>query len=125
MRARDLYQLLGTPDSGEALRKAIAPAMPEYRRGLTESGGPAQVAIESDGTLLTIAATHLVTLCEGFLAGHLDAVELGYIASALEAVPDFHFVSRKIEDITFLLSKGTASTEAVTAVLRVLREHTA
>ncbi len=95
--------------------------MPAYRQGLAEPGQPAPVAVDCDGALLIVAAEHLATLCDAFLNGHLDAVELGYLATALELAPDFQFVSERIEDITSLLSGGTANPEAVTAVLRVLR----
>jgi hypothetical protein len=125
VQARDLYQLLSTPDDGGALREAIAPAMPAYRRGLAEGGRSAPVVVECDGALLVIAAPHLTTLCEAFLAERIDEAELGYLATALDRAPDFRFVSVKVEEIAFLLSSGTASSEAVNAILRILREHAA
>lgn len=125
MQARHLYQLLSTPDDGEALREAIAPAMPAYRRGLAEHGQSASVAVECDGALLVIAVPHLVTLCEAYLAKQLDEVELGYLARALELAPDFQFVTEEIGEFAFLLANGTPSAEAVGAVLRLLRERAA
>lgn len=125
MKARDLYEKLSASDPSTALREAIAPAMPAYRYGLAERGRVAPVVIESDGALLVIANEHLANLCEIFMAGHLDAVELGYVATALELAPDFQFVSGQIEDIAGLLAEGTATSENVAAVLRVLREHAA
>ena len=125
MKSRDLYQLLESPGPSEALREAIAPALPAYRDAIAEQGRSAPVAIDCDGALLVVAAEHLATLCEAFLAGHLDAFELGYLARALERAPDFTFVSDRLEDITGLLADGTAHKDAVVAVLRYLREHAA
>ncbi len=125
MKARDLYQHLSTPNNGEALREAIAEAIPAYRSRLAELGRSAPLDIECDGALLVIAAPHLTRLCEAYLARHLDAVELSYIATALDLAPDFRFVSDMIEEFAFLLSSGTPNVEAVTAVLRLLREHAA
>jgi hypothetical protein len=129
VRARDLYKLLGTQASGSAIRDAIAPAMPAYRRALAERDRSAPIVVECDGALLVLAASHIATLCEAFLAEELDAEELEYVATALERASDFHFVSQEVEECTFFLSSseanGPASSETVGAVLRVLREHVA
>ncbi len=129
MRARDLYQLLDISGNGQALREAIAPAMPAYRLGLAEGGNSCPVVVDCDGSLLVIAASHLVVLCEAFLDEQIDEVELGYLASALEQASDFRFVSGDVEDITsFLSSKevaGSGTTELVSKILRILRERTA
>lgn len=125
MQARHLYELLDTAGNGKALREAIAPAMPAYRRGLAEGGQPTPVDVQCDGALLVIAVPHLVTLCEAYLAKQLDEVELGYLARALELAPDFQFVTEEIGEFAFLLANGTPSTEAVGAVLRLLRERAA
>lgn len=79
--------------------------------------------MECDGALLVIAAPHLTTLCEAYLAEQLDEVELGYIATALDNAPDFRFVSHEIGEFAFLLSTGTPNPAAVNAVLRLLRER--
>jgi hypothetical protein len=101
--------------------------MSEYRYGLAEKGRSCPVVIRSDGSLLVVAASHLEALCEAFLDEQIDAVELDYLASALELAPDFQFVSEEIEDFTSFLSSqvanGPTTTETVTAVLRALREH--
>jgi len=127
MLARDLYQLLSDPGNGAALREAIAEAMPAYRHGLAEKGRSCPVAVQSDGSLLVISASHLVALCEAFLDEQIDAVELDYLATALELAPDFQFVSEDVEDITSFLSSqeanGPATTEVVTKILRILRER--
>jgi hypothetical protein len=127
MLTRDLYQLLSDPGNGAALREAIAEAMPAYRLGLAEEGRSCSVAVESDGSLLVIAASHLVVLCEAFLDEQIDAVELDYLATALELAPDFQFISEDVEDITSFLSSqeanGPVTTEVVTKILRILRER--
>jgi hypothetical protein len=129
MLARDLYQLLSTSGNGPALREAIASAMPAYRHGLAETGRSGPVVVSSDGSLLVIAASHLVVLCEAFMDEQIDGVELGYLATALELAHDFQFVSEDMEDITSFLSSPEASgpitTESVTRVLRILRERAA
>ena len=125
MKARSLYRLLDSPDDGTALRKAIASAMPAYRAGRAENVRSAPVVVECDGSLLVIAAVHLVTLCEAYLAKQLDELELTYVATALERAPDFQFVTDEIGEFAYILSSGTPSTEAVTAVLRLLRERAA
>ena len=125
MKARKLYQLLDTSDGGKALRKAVAPGLPAYREGLSGGTHSAPIDVESDGSLLVIAAPHLVNLCEAYLAKQIDEVELAYIATALDRAPDFRFVTEMSEEFAFLLSSGNANTEAVNAVLRLLREHVA
>jgi hypothetical protein len=127
--ARDLYELLGARELTAGLRAAIAPAMPEYRRGLAERGRSCPVFIISDGSLLVLAASHIERLCIAFLNGEIDESELSYIATALELAGDFQFVSREIEECAFFLStpeaNGPPLQELVPAVLRALREHAA
>jgi hypothetical protein len=127
MLTRELYQLLGTSGAGPALREAIASAMPAYRQGLAEKGRSCPVVIDSDGSLLVIATSHLIVLCEAFLDEQIDEVELGYLATALELAPDFRFVSEDVEDITSFLSSpesnGPITRDAVTKILRILRER--
>jgi hypothetical protein len=127
VKARDLYQLLSTSQSGAALREMIAPAIPDYRQGLIDRELARPVDVECDGALLVIAASHLSTLCEAFLDEQLDGVEIAYIATALEVTPDFRFVSKEVEECTFLLSRAHTNVgpEAISALLRVLREHAA
>jgi hypothetical protein len=127
VKARDLYQLLSTSQSGAALREMIAPAIPDYRQGLIDRELARPVDVECDGALLVIAASHLSTLCEAFLEEQLDGVEIAYIATALEVTPDFRFVSKEVEECAFLLSRAHTNVgpEAISALLRVLREHAA
>ena len=103
--------------------------MPEYRRGLAEHGRSSPVLIDSDGSLLVLAASHLDRLCTAFLNGEIDESELNYIATAFEIAPDFQFVSKEIEECAFFLSAADANgpplQEIVPAVLRALREHAA
>lgn len=129
MKARDIYKLLGAKDSGAALRTGIAPAMPAYRIALEQDEPVRPISVESDGSLLVIAASHLACLCEAFLQKELDVAELGYIATALDRAPDFQFVSKEVEECAYLLSSseahGPPSNEAVTAIHRLLRERAA
>ena len=129
MLARDLYELLSGQKSTAGLRAAVAPAMPEYRRGLAERGRSCPVAINSDGSLLVVAASHLERLCNAFLNEEIDEIELSYIATALELAPDFQFVSKEIEECAFFLSSPEANglplPEIVPVVIRALREHAA
>lgn len=125
MKARKLYQLLDTSDGGKALRKAVASGLPAFREGLSGGARSAPIDVESDGSLLVIAAPHLVILCEAYLAKQIDEVELAYIATTLDRASDFRFVTDMTEEFAFLLSSGNANTEAVNAVLRLLREHIA
>jgi hypothetical protein len=125
VKARQLYELLETAEGGQALRKAVAPGLPAYREGLSEGNRAAPIDVESDGSLLVIAAPHLVNLCEAYLAKQIDEVELAYIATAFDRAADFRFITEMSEEFAFLLSSGNANTEAVNAVLRLLREHAA
>jgi hypothetical protein len=127
VKARDLYQLLDTSQSGAALREMIAPAMADHRRESIDREEACPVDVECDGALLVIAASHLSTLCEAFMAEQLDGVELACIAAALEVAPDFRFVSKEVEECAFLLSRAHTNVgpEAISALLRVLREHAA
>ena len=127
MLARDLYELLSGQGSTAGLRAAVAPAMPDYRRGLAEHGRSCPVAVDSDGSLLVVAASHLERLCTAFLNEEIDEIELRYIATALDLASDFQFVSKEIEECAFFLStpeaNGPPLPEVVPVILRVLREH--
>lgn len=129
MLARDLYELLGAQGSTAGLRAAIAPAMPEYRRGLAECDRSCPAFITSDGSLLVLAASHLSRLCTAFLNGEIDESELSYIAAAFDLATDFQFISKQIEECAFFLStpeaNGPPLQKIVPAVLRALREHAA
>ncbi len=127
--ARDLYELLGAQESTAGLRAAVAPVMPEYRTALAERGRPYPAFINSDGSLLVIAASHLERLCTAFLNQEVDESELRFIATALDLAPDFQFISKEIEECAFFLStpeaNGPPLPEIVSAVLRALRERSA
>ena len=129
MLARDLYELLGAQESTAGLRAAIAPAVPEYLRGLAERDRSCPVVITSDGSLLVLAASHLTRLCTAFLNGEIDENELSYIVAAFELATDFQFISKEIEECAFFLStpeaNGPPMQKVVPAVLRALREHAA
>jgi hypothetical protein len=122
MRTKDLYKLLGSPSKGASIREAIAPAVAAHERGEAEPD-PSE-GEESERALLPVAMIHLVNLCEAFLAEHLNSAELDYIATTLERVPDFHFVSGTVEEANHFLTRKP-NPEQVTAILRVLREHAA
>ncbi|HIG72493.1 MAG TPA: hypothetical protein EYG08_03520 [Myxococcales bacterium] len=129
MLARDLYEFLGAQESTTELRAAIAPAMPEYRRGLAERDPSSPAFITSDGSLLVLAASHLKRLCTAFLKGEIDESEISYIATVFDLTPDFQFISKEIEECAFFLSASEANgpplQKVVPAVLRALREHAA
>jgi hypothetical protein len=125
--ARDLHELLCAQESTARLRAAVAPAMPEHRRGLAERGRSCPVSITSDGSLLVVAAGHLERLCTAFLNEEIDEIELRYIVTALDLAPDFQFVSKEVEECAFFLSSPDANgpplPQIVPAVIRALREH--
>ena len=77
--------------------------MPVYRRGLAERGRSAPIQVQSDGTSHNISKEHIVNLCTFYLSGHIDEVELEYIANCLELSEDFQY-NDFISDILFRLS---------------------
>lgn len=98
--------------------------MGEFRRGMAELGRSMPVYIETTESELIVTATHLDRLCQEYLDGHLDEVELEYVASALELCPDFRCVSSAIEDAVFYLANpvanGSITPESVREIVQML-----
>jgi hypothetical protein len=103
MKSSELYYLLESPDSGIKLKSAIQDAIPSYRRGLAERGRSAPIQVQSDGISHNISKEHIVNLCTIYLAGHIDEVELEYVANCLELSDDFQY-NDFISDILFRFS---------------------
>jgi hypothetical protein len=100
--------------------------MPEFRRGRAERGRSCPISVESEGLELLVTEAHLEHLCQEFLQGHLDAVEVEYVSGALELCPDFRCASPTVQEALFLLgtpaANGAVTPEDVRAVLVSLQE---
>jgi len=124
VRSSELYDLLDRPDDVGGLRTAISGAMPAFQRGRAERGRSSPIVINSEGLDLLVTGAHLAHLCEEFLQGQLDALELEYIGTALELCPDFRCASPAVEEALFLLStpvaNGPLTPESVREIIRSL-----
>jgi hypothetical protein len=124
MRSSELFEILDSGEELGALSEAIAPAMVDFRAGLSTQGGVAPIQVETEGQEFTITSAHIQRICEEFLAGRLDETEVIYVSTALELSPDFKIVSEGVEEALSLLSdpvaNGPLSREVVEALLRSL-----
>lgn len=67
------------------------------------------IYIGATGKDLLLTAAHVERLCQEYLDGHLDEVELEYVASALELCPDFRCASPAIDEAVFFLADSVAN----------------
>ncbi len=125
MRSSELHSLLDRSEDAGGLRAAISSAMPAYRRGLAELGRSAPVVLESEGITLLVSEANIVHLCQQFLVGQLDEVELEYVASAIVLCSDFRCASEVVESAVFLLSdsvvNGPTTSESVRELLQAIK----
>ena len=82
---------------------AIQNALPEFRRGLSETGRSALIDLQDEGNNFVITKYELLNLCNWYLTDVIDEVELEYLASAIELSEDFEYDVRIGEEI-FLLA---------------------
>jgi hypothetical protein len=104
MHSLELYNLLGGSDNAGKVKLAIADAIPEFKRGLSERGRSAPIKIISDNRSFVIQETHLSNLCSWYAQGQIDDIEIEYIASALDICSDYEFADAHIEDAIKSLS---------------------
>ena len=106
MRSSELVAIIEASNDLEALRAAIAPAMPAFRRGLAERGRSAPILIGTEGKTITIQEEHVAQVCREYLEGHLDASEFAYVMTALELCPDFVMASEGVAAAVSVLSES-------------------
>ncbi len=97
MTSTDLVTFLDRPDGPQQFKRAVAEPLAIFRRAVTTKGySSAPVEITVQKTNISIEAKHVRRLCEWYLAGDIDGVEIEYIATALMLCPDFSPESESI-----------------------------
>lgn len=104
MRSSELIGLLELQEAVHELKRRLAPSLTAFRKGLAIRGGSAPVELITEGKRIVVKALHIRRVCEEYLAGFLDEVEVEYIATALALCPDFAAESEDVQDAIYSLS---------------------
>lgn len=106
MYPADLITFLDYSDGPQQFKRAVAEPLAIFRRALTTKGySSAPVEITTQKITISIKAKHVRRLCEWYLAGDIDGVEIDYIASALTLCPDFVPESESINSCLYGLGE--------------------
>jgi len=106
MNSTNLITFLDCPDGPQQFKRAAAEPLAIFRRAVTSTGySSAPVELMTQKITLVLKAMHLRRLCEWYLAGDIDAVEIEYIATALALCPDFVFESEGVKDAVYSISE--------------------
>ena len=88
------------------LQTQIADPLKEYREKSRIVGASCPVILDSDLSEFIICREHVIKLCDAYLSGQLDEVEVDYLGSGLQLVAaahDFQFESDTVEEaLSFL-----------------------
>lgn len=98
MKPIELIAFLDEPTKLQELKVAIARPLEEFRYGKSVRGGVAPVELSTQDTSIPLYRRHVRQLCEWYLEGGLDDVELEYLASGLDICTDFVPESEKVRD---------------------------
>ena len=99
MNSTTLITFLDCPDGPQQFKRAAAEPLAIFRRNVTTKGySSAPIEITAQKTTIPIKAKHVRRLCERYLAGEIDGVEIDYVATALTLCPDFVPESESIND---------------------------
>ena len=106
MTSTGLITFLDCPDGPQQFKQAVAEPLAVFRRALTTKGySSAPVEITTQKIIISIKAQHVRRLCEWYLAGDIDGIEIDYIASALTLCPDFVPESESINSCLYGLGE--------------------
>lgn len=105
MTSTDLITFLESPDGPQQFKRVVAEPLAVFRRARTTKGYcSAPVELTTQKIAISIEAKHVRSLCEWYLAGEIDGIEIDYIASALTLCPDFVPESERIKSCLYSLS---------------------
>ncbi len=106
------------------VKRVIAVPMAAYRENLRKVGSSRPIVIDRDERIFQIEARHVKRLCEEYLCGNLDEIEVDYLATAIQLIPELSYASEAVEDAIFLISdpevNGPLSKSLVLEVLNSL-----
>jgi hypothetical protein len=111
--------LLALLESGDVarLRAAIAEPLRAFGRGLAEPGRSAPIELATTGESMVVTLKHVTSLLTAHIEHKLSALELRYLANALDISPDARYDSEAVCQAV----SGLSSDEEIDAV-EVLRE---
>jgi len=120
MKLSFLKDYLEGKESISTLKSQISGPLREYREKSRIIGTSRPVILFSDLRDFTIGKEHVIKLCDTYLSGQMDEVEVDYLGSALQLVAaekDFPFESKIVEEaLSFLCDpevNGTLTKESV------------
>ncbi len=92
MNSTTLITFLDCPDGPQQFKRAAAEPLAIFRRNVTTKGySSAPVEITAQKTTIPIKAKHVRRLCEWYLAGEIDGVEIDYVGG-------FKFQVQRVND---------------------------
>jgi hypothetical protein len=104
MKSSELVDYLRENGRIDDLKKRIAPALKEFSDGLQVKGGSAPIILTIENKDIYVGSDEIKRLCMGYLDRTLNAIELGYVASAFDICPDFKFEADSLKEMISELS---------------------
>ena len=108
----------------QQLRSEIAVPLESYSRGLKERGRSSPIVLTEMGTPAVVREVHVENLIKAYLSGELSAIELDYLANALDLSEDADYATKAVREAVFALStpeiNGRLSADHLTGLLHEL-----
>lgn len=108
----------------QQLRSEIAVPLESYSRGLKGLGRSCPVVLRETGTPAVVREVHVENLIKGYLSRELSAIELDYVANALDLSEDADYATEGVREVVFALStpeiNGQLSADHLTGLLHEL-----
>jgi len=105
MKSSELVRCLDVDGGIPKLKQKMAVSIKEFSYGLRVKGGSAPISLAIENKEVLVEVIHVKSLCKAYLDGTIDAMELEYVASALDICPDFKFVTDNLREIIRNLSE--------------------
>jgi hypothetical protein len=127
VKLSDIANLLSDAAEPAAFRQANANDFEERRPLLDKRGSVMPVRVNEDADI-EVSGREVARLCNHFIAGHLDAVELAYVADALQLSERVTFADEDtaefISEFTDPEVNGPFTLERAKVLVRELAQHT-
>ena len=120
MRSDELFRALAGNGASRQIRAIISPGIEAFRRGRRERGKSAPVFLSDGPRNCEVDAKCLLNLMDAFLSGDLDAIELEYVANAIELSPTLSSSGPLVDEILMELSNPEISQNLTRAVVEEL-----
>ncbi len=127
VKLSDIANLLSDVAEPAAFRSANATDFEERRPLLAKRGSVVPVRVTEDADV-AVSGREVAKLCNHFIAGQLDAVELAYVADALQLSDRVTMAdeeaSEYVAEFTDPEVNGPFTIERAKAIVREIEQHT-